>query len=119
MLARLELCLRLICGEELDLAARCALLDLIDATEQQPPQNRLDARDAAIRAAGRLYAGPKSTIARKLSRDWSKYLALGWRLESALPDTASELRRALHSIARLTGRDDSLGARQILRILEG
>jgi hypothetical protein len=122
--SRRELCLRLICGEQLDLADRCALLDLIDLDGGAPPrprrQPRLHTRDDAIRAAASLRGGAPSAVAKELSRDLVRYIAAGWPSESALdelPKSASSRRVALHRIARAGVGKSPLGWRQIFRII--
>jgi hypothetical protein len=78
-------------------------------------------RDEAIRAAVALWPEMKPTpAARRLASELDRYLSSGWRHEKYQPtlsDGASDLRRLLHRIARLTGGDGSIGWRQIVNIL--
>jgi hypothetical protein len=81
-------------------------------------------RDAAVREAIGLWPEMKLTPAcQRLSDELDRYITspawLGHERHIAiLPPDAEERRRLLHRIARLTGKDGSLGARQIFNLMK-
>jgi hypothetical protein len=108
-------------GPAAELARRCLMESLEHALFGPPPLSPKDARDAAIKKALCGYSGAPSARAKALATDLARYLSIGWTRErdvAELTEPASELRRALHRIARHSdGR--AICWRQILSIAEG
>jgi hypothetical protein len=84
-------------------------------------RRRLEARDAAIRAARQFFPDERVTCAAKaLARALTAYRASNWHAEkdsAALPATASGRHRALHGILRANG-GASIGWRRIVDVMQ-
>jgi hypothetical protein len=69
-----------------------------------PPRPVVELRRVAILAAMNLYSGSRSARAKRLEREYRRYLAGPWRLErdlESLPDPRVAQHVLLHRLARL------------------
>jgi hypothetical protein len=100
-------------AEERGEAAHAICRYLVD-----PPRPQAERRRVAVRRALNLYAGSLSGQAKRLEREYRRYLAGPWRLErdmETLPEPRSTERVLLHRLARLN-EGASLCWRHIIRI---